>query len=343
MLGYFIIGFIFKQSTLIYSFSGCEPFFNQYNPIFPPIRSNFLPCDNMKPQFIPNLPPCINCNSYQQSYQGIYSQPLISPPIPPSKPIPIPVITEEQNQQNPIHIPIYKTIYSNTYPTQLPSTNIFSSNCKECFEKLSILKYLQRTTLPEGDSINEKNNMLTKIPKVSTKYETSLKQGLIEQDAYDGTILSNTDNDDKKIVENVECTVPPNITFYNPPPATSSYPTSECCVGCDDEEECQYHSTYPSNIMSDKKSKKIRRLFGSPLVNTDVKCTNKQLKNILSHYIGSDAKSSVKIIQKLADDTLLEAHNVICSEGTFYYIARSSSFCQLSIGNVHCYIFRVIP
>uniref|UniRef100_A0A0K0DZA3 Ground-like domain-containing protein n=1 Tax=Strongyloides stercoralis TaxID=6248 RepID=A0A0K0DZA3_STRER len=353
-----IIGIFLSQFSLIHPYGGCNPFFSGYNPMFLPIRRNLVPCDNMRSPMIsqssmdnmlPNLPPCTNCNPLPQVYQENFPQTQVSPsyyPSPPlpSKPIPISVISQGQIQPNP---PIYRTIYSNTYPTQLPSTSSFLSNCKDCFEKLSMIKYLQHSNVPEGDQINEQHNILTKPPKIITEYATtmdnenknpfkpSLKQGLIEQETYDRASFS---NDKEK--EKVECNFYPNTTYYSPPMATSSYPTNECCVDC--EEKCQYY-TGNSNISNTKKSKKVKRLLGSSSFNTDGKCTSKQLKNILSRYIGSDAKSSVKIIQKVGDETMLEAHNVICSEGKFYYITRSSSFCQLTIGNVHCYIFKVIP
>ncbi|CEF69767.1 Ground-like domain-containing protein [Strongyloides ratti] len=356
MFGIIIIGLFLNQFLFIYPYGDCGPFFNRYNPMFLPMGGNFLPCNNIKPQIIPqpsvnnmipNYTPCTNCNPLPQEYQENYPQPQITPPFlhpPPLSLKPITIMSQEENQQNPL---LYRTIYQNLYPQQLPSTNRFLSNCKECFDKLTVLKYLQNRNIPEGDPINEQNNILKKPTKIITEYENSgenknpfiqsLKQGLIEQETYDGNLYNN----DKKDKEKIECNVFPNTTYYSPPPATSSYPTNECCVDC--EEECQYNITNTDNFNNNKISKKIRRLLASQSLNTDVKCTNKQLRNILSRYIGSDAKSSVKIIQKVGDETLLEAHNVICSEGKFYYITRSSSFCQLTIGNVHCYIFRVIP
>uniref|UniRef100_A0A0N4ZI59 Ground-like domain-containing protein n=1 Tax=Parastrongyloides trichosuri TaxID=131310 RepID=A0A0N4ZI59_PARTI len=314
------------------------------------------PCNNMYPPPIypPPVPPspmgyipggvgpgnCNTCNSLPQPYQNIYPPPYAALP----RPVPVQVITQPHTQQTPAQVPIYKSIYSGSYqqvPTNLLSSALSPTNaCKDCFEKLNLLKYMRKLSIPEGDPINSPNIIISKEPVRSTAYSVqessdnkespflSQKQGLIEQDKYE-TVSFNKDN------EKTEC-ITSNMTYYNPPLATSSYPINECCVGCD--EECEYKSMIQNNVEM-KKHNKTRR----SLIENNDKCTNEKLRTILTNYIGPDAKSSAKIIQKNADEVMLEAHNVICSNEVFYYITRSSSFCQLSIGNVHCYIFGTNP
>uniref|UniRef100_A0AC35UHP5 Ground-like domain-containing protein n=1 Tax=Rhabditophanes sp. KR3021 TaxID=114890 RepID=A0AC35UHP5_9BILA len=333
---------------------GCGGMFpgamNPCSPRYPPQNAPCNPCrgssypSQYPPQYLPQYPQQYNQGNVQpgmQNYQVIaqpsmqsYHPQLISTPQ--NRPAQYYQMPRQEYFVRNLPTPISYQDRINYYRPYQRNIVIGESANEQPYEMKSVkspnsVDYIQPPVL--------QRQILPSVTDVT-------RQGFIEQENNDKVYtLTSTDTEKPVRVVSTECVSQPSTVFVpNPSIPVSSYPTNTCCVNCRDE-DCLFRSSIGKSIDEsvDSYNKKMRGTMLETARNGTNNCSSEELKSVLSKYINKDPKSSASVIQKMADETLLSPFNVICSNTTFYYVTRSSEFCQLSMNNVHCYLFGIKP
>ncbi|CAI4230409.1 unnamed protein product [Auanema sp. JU1783] len=91
----------------------------------------------------------------------------------------------------------------------------------------------------------------------------------------------------------------------------------------------------------DENFKKIRkRDVLDEVVHVDAKCNSESLREIIIQNIDRVTSVAKKRIQEEAESQLQGRYNVICARGDFSYVTNTESFCQQTVGDVTCYVFK---
>ncbi|PAV68304.1 hypothetical protein WR25_12954 [Diploscapter pachys] len=72
----------------------------------------------------------------------------------------------------------------------------------------------------------------------------------------------------------------------------------------------------------------------------DAKCNSDDLKNVIIQNIDRVTSIAKKRIQLEAERILGGRYNVICARGDFSYITSTMVYCQHTVGDVTCYVFK---
>uniref|UniRef100_A0A8R1E212 Ground-like domain-containing protein n=1 Tax=Caenorhabditis japonica TaxID=281687 RepID=A0A8R1E212_CAEJA len=75
-----------------------------------------------------------------------------------------------------------------------------------------------------------------------------------------------------------------------------------------------------------------------PISNT--KCNAEELRRIIKSKIDRVTAIAKRRIQEEAESTMGGRFNVICARGDFSYVANTELFCQHSVGDVTCFLFK---
>ncbi|CAL2042959.1 unnamed protein product [Caenorhabditis brenneri] len=70
------------------------------------------------------------------------------------------------------------------------------------------------------------------------------------------------------------------------------------------------------------------------------KCNSEELRRIIEDKIDRVTAIAKRRIQEEAESTMGGRFNVICARGDFSYVANTELFCQHSVGDVTCFLFK---
>ncbi|CAD5215672.1 unnamed protein product [Bursaphelenchus okinawaensis] len=72
----------------------------------------------------------------------------------------------------------------------------------------------------------------------------------------------------------------------------------------------------------------------------DDTCNSEKLRKIIKQGRGQKTVSLKHYIQRMAEEQLDEQYNVICGKGQFSYITTTDEFCQDTVDDTTCYLFK---
>ncbi len=91
------------------------------------------------------------------------------------------------------------------------------------------------------------------------------------------------------------------------------------------------------------------RARGSKTIVVDTKCNSNELRQLLDEQIvPEDANESKRRVHKTANEQFLSEESdkgidVICAPGPFSYRIATDFFCELTKGNVTCFVYQQQP
>ncbi|CAI2353297.1 unnamed protein product [Caenorhabditis sp. 36 PRJEB53466] len=147
------------------------------------------------------------------------------------------------------------------------------------------------------------------------------------------------------------CTPPPSTCPTPTPcapimtcqPVAAAAPVSTCCNSCNTcktrrkrrHTEVLSNATYVADHESLRRVKREDDPAGSPS-----NCNSEELRKIIETKIDRVTAIAKRRIQEEAESTLGGRFNVICARGDFSYVANTELFCQHSVGDVTCFLFK---
>ncbi|CAD6188462.1 unnamed protein product [Caenorhabditis auriculariae] len=149
------------------------------------------------------------------------------------------------------------------------------------------------------------------------------------------------------------CTCPTAICPAQPscpPVAACPAPVSNpCCDTCRSCKKERFRRSILSNATyivaedvltnTNSLSKKQKREISKENLDSD-KCNSPALQQIILQNIDRVTSIGKKRMQEVAESTLGARYNVICARGDFSYIANTEEYCQQTVGDVTCFLFK---
>uniref|UniRef100_A0A914XIG5 Ground-like domain-containing protein n=1 Tax=Plectus sambesii TaxID=2011161 RepID=A0A914XIG5_9BILA len=110
-----------------------------------------------------------------------------------------------------------------------------------------------------------------------------------------------------------------------PPPPPPPPSQNDCCCHCSDP--CRF--------------RRRRIALGAKTEGgTNPMCNSEKLRKIMLDNMSSSTSISKRAVQKAAQEKLLGRFDVICARGDFSYVVNTNFFCQETLNDVTCYVFR---
>ncbi|CAD5221618.1 unnamed protein product [Bursaphelenchus xylophilus] len=72
----------------------------------------------------------------------------------------------------------------------------------------------------------------------------------------------------------------------------------------------------------------------------DDTCNSEKIRNIIKRETGTKTLTLKRNIQTLVEEELEDQFNVVCGKGQFSYITTTDEFCQETIDDTTCYVFK---
>ncbi|EYC26338.1 hypothetical protein Y032_0010g1098 [Ancylostoma ceylanicum] len=148
------------------------------------------------------------------------------------------------------------------------------------------------------------------------------------------------------------CTSQPSCPVYPTCPPVQRCPeqVTECCptCSCKSKERIKRSSNILTNgvyivdhdVSSVTPWHRNKRSSLDDVVKVDAKCNSEDLRAIIIENIDRVTSVSKRRILAEAERRLGGRYNVICARGDFSYITNTEEFCQQTIGDVTCYVFK---
>ncbi|WKX98662.1 hypothetical protein Q1695_013952 [Nippostrongylus brasiliensis] len=142
---------------------------------------------------------------------------------------------------------------------------------------------------------------------------------------------------------NIPCAPPPIC-----PPLPTCPPVQSCPAAVSrrkervkrsigDLAEAVYLVEFDENSKGDIRQK---RDINDEVIKVDARCNNDVLRTIIVENIDRVTAVSKRRIQAECERRLEGRYNVICARGDFSYITSTEEFCQQTVGDVTCYVFK---
>uniref|UniRef100_A0A1I7WC56 Ground-like domain-containing protein n=1 Tax=Heterorhabditis bacteriophora TaxID=37862 RepID=A0A1I7WC56_HETBA len=122
-----------------------------------------------------------------------------------------------------------------------------------------------------------------------------------------------------------------------------------CCDSC----SCQNRAKRTIEILSNgtykvdndvqqnnDETNRTKRSTLDELVKIDANCNSERLRDIIIQNVDRITSISKRRIQTEAEEKLSGRYNVICARGDLSYITNTEEFCQETVGDVTCYVFK---
>ncbi|XGW15307.1 hypothetical protein V3C99_001076 [Haemonchus contortus] len=85
---------------------------------------------------------------------------------------------------------------------------------------------------------------------------------------------------------------------------------------------------------------RAKRDVTDEVVKVDANCNSEDLRVIIIENIDRVTSVSKRRIQAECERILDGRYNVICARGDFSYITNTEEFCQQTVGDITCYVFK---
>ncbi|CCD70113.1 Ground-like domain-containing protein [Caenorhabditis elegans] len=143
------------------------------------------------------------------------------------------------------------------------------------------------------------------------------------------------------------CTPPPSTCPTTCLPIMTCTPPSPpaCCNTCGtcNGKRRRRHLTMLSNatyVADHEKVNRVKRQDDQETTVTSGNCNSVELQRIIESKIDRVTAIAKRRIQEEAEATMGGRFNVICARGDFSYVANTELFCQHSVGDVTCFLFK---
>ncbi|CAJ0950879.1 unnamed protein product, partial [Mesorhabditis belari] len=144
---------------------------------------------------------------------------------------------------------------------------------------------------------------------------------------------------------------PPPLCLPPPPtlPPISLPKLGGCCNSCGGcmkkvkrsiDEEMMEEPQEPQIEATDAMISRRERASSDDVVKVDAKCNSPELREIIINNMDRVTSVAKKRIQTAAEEELGARFNVICARGDFSYITNTELYCQQTVGDVTCYVFK---
>uniref|UniRef100_A0A1I7TQS4 Ground-like domain-containing protein n=1 Tax=Caenorhabditis tropicalis TaxID=1561998 RepID=A0A1I7TQS4_9PELO len=138
------------------------------------------------------------------------------------------------------------------------------------------------------------------------------------------------------------CTPPPSTcpTVQPCAPIMTCTPPPACCNSCGTcGKRKRRHLTMLSNATYIADRETVRRVKREEDLSAS-KCNSEELRKIIETKIDRVTAIAKRRIQEEAESSMGGRFNVICARGDFSYVANTELFCQHSVGDVTCFLFK---
>ncbi|CAO4376465.1 unnamed protein product [Caenorhabditis nigoni] len=143
------------------------------------------------------------------------------------------------------------------------------------------------------------------------------------------------------------CTPPPStcptitpcapIMTCTPPPVQACCNTCGTCKGRRKRRHLMLsNATY---VASHDPVRRVKREDDTEAA-SDGRCNSEELRKIIENKIDRVTAIAKRRIQEEAESTMGGRFNVICARGDFSYVANTELYCQHSVGDVTCFLFK---
>ncbi|KAK0421294.1 hypothetical protein QR680_015164 [Steinernema hermaphroditum] len=118
-----------------------------------------------------------------------------------------------------------------------------------------------------------------------------------------------------------------------PAPCQPIYSSSQdCCATC--ARPCRFR-------MVRRRQKRENGILDDPPVTvTNAKCNSERLRVVIRQNPYGGPSQSKRFIQDTAERQFGTKFNVICARGDFSYITNTDEYCQETIRDLTCYVFK---
>ncbi|KAF1752341.1 hypothetical protein GCK72_018895 [Caenorhabditis remanei] len=146
------------------------------------------------------------------------------------------------------------------------------------------------------------------------------------------------------------CTPPPStcptVTPCAPIMTCTPSPPPNCCNSCGtcNGKRKRRQLAMLSNATYVADHERVRRVKreddSDSTATSSSRCNSEELRKIIENKIDRVTAIAKRRIQEEAESTMGGRFNVICARGDFSYVANTELFCQHSVGDVTCFLFK---